>query len=87
MTDNEASILTALEAVMHTPAPWLTPRQFGGKRCSHHAITAKRMVGKGWVGREAVPTTDAAARPPTRFWITDHGANALANHNAMKGFR
>ena len=82
MTKNEAAILEALTFA------WQTPRQFGGSDGSHHAITARRMIDKGWVERDERGWLDGkrpmGSRGPYVYRLTDKGAQALANHTHLR---
>lgn len=83
MTRNEALILAALMPAEGEAATWRRPMDFGGEAGSHHAVTARRMVPKGWVERRqrASPSL-AQLRPSYEFRITLRGVIALANHKA-----
>jgi DNA-binding MarR family transcriptional regulator len=76
MTEREAEILDALKFT------WMKPNQFGGFDCSHHSITARRMIPKGWVERCHLFVGEGR-RGSYVYRITDKGAQALANHRAL----
>lgn len=84
MTENEAEILAVLDShAKSKPAdPWLAPRAFGGKDSSHHSVTVRRMIPKGWTLRQ---WRSHEARGSATYMITKKGSDALANHKASLG--
>jgi DNA-binding MarR family transcriptional regulator len=79
MTELEASILRALGV---NRRPWLRPMDFGGRDGSAHAVTAKRMIKKGWVERD-MRELGATLKPTYLYRITDKGVRALENFSVI----
>jgi hypothetical protein len=82
MTEAEATILTLLLPPRDAGAAFHPPREFGAERGSHHAVTASRMVAKGWVVRQRCGGGEA--RPAWAYKVTPGGQQALYNHYLPK---
>lgn len=93
MTEREAELLGLLlteEPGSHLGVP---PRALGGTDASHHSITLRRMVAKGWVERRyrggewGAPVLVGTASGSCLYRITPKGAQAWANNKAMQELR
>lgn len=82
MTPNEKEALAMLAPLKGDGDPaWMTPMEFGGRDGSHHGLTAKRMIPKGWTERVGGP--GLGPRGSYRYRITPKGIAALANALAL----
>lgn len=88
MTENEAELLTELRALKETRPDGCAPMDVGGSDSSHHSVTLRRMVPKGWVEKRYRGGAWGAPRGrygrcSCLYRITPKGEQALANHLAL----